>query len=165
MSQMSQWVMSHDQWWLNESMSQVWKNKSFGRNNKIKHYFYLFCLLASPLPAQGLFLTWNLDLDLGCLLAVSHVALLVKNHHPCANTFWRHHILRDPAKALLPLLEKLSSRLHSLPRYWLLLMEFPLNRTNTTAKIIQFWLVNLSENLVSPPYSSSFINLHFSTGK
>ena len=37
MSQMSQWV--------NESMSQIWKNKSFGRNNKIKHYFYLKCLL------------------------------------------------------------------------------------------------------------------------
>ena len=150
--------MSHD------SMSQIWKNKSFGRNNKIQHHFYLFCLLASLLPAQGLFLTWNLDLDLGCLLAVSHVSVLVKNHHPCANKFWRHHILRDPAKALLPLLEKLSSRLHSLPKYWLLLMVCP-SRTNTQAKIIQFWLVNLSENLVSPPYSSSFINSHFSTGK
>ena len=62
MSQMSQWFMSH------ESMSQIWKNNSFGRNNKIKHYFYLICLLPSWLPAQGLFLTWNLDLDLGCLL-------------------------------------------------------------------------------------------------
>ena len=29
----------------NESMSQIWKNKSFGRNNKIKHYFYLFFLI------------------------------------------------------------------------------------------------------------------------
>ena len=41
------WVMSH------ESMSQIWKNKSFGRNNKIKHYFYLICLLASLLPAHA----------------------------------------------------------------------------------------------------------------
>ena len=37
----------------NESMSQIWKNKSFGRNNKIKHYFYLICLLASLLPAHA----------------------------------------------------------------------------------------------------------------
>ena len=59
--------MSHESW-VNESMSQIWKNKSFGRNNKIKHYFYWFCLLPSLLPAQGLFLTWNLAL--GCLLAV-----------------------------------------------------------------------------------------------
>ena len=51
-----------------ESMSQTWKNKSFGKNNKIKRYFYLFSLLPSLLPAQGLFLTWNLAL--GCLLAV-----------------------------------------------------------------------------------------------
>ena len=51
--------MSHESW-VNESMSQIWKNKSFGRNNKIKHYFYWFCLLPSLLPAQGLFLTWNL---------------------------------------------------------------------------------------------------------
>ena len=40
----------------NESMSE-WvrseKNKSFGRNNKIKHYFYLICLLASLLPAHA----------------------------------------------------------------------------------------------------------------
>ena len=28
-----------------ESMSQIRKNKSFGRNNKIKHYFFLFSLL------------------------------------------------------------------------------------------------------------------------
>ena len=34
-------------------MSQIWKNKSFGRNNKIKHYFYLICLLASLLPAHA----------------------------------------------------------------------------------------------------------------
>ena len=67
MSQMSQWVMSQ---WVNESMCKIWKNKSFSRNNKIKYYFYLFCLLPSLLPAQGLSLTWNLDLDLGCLLAV-----------------------------------------------------------------------------------------------
>ena len=33
-----------------ESMSQIWKNKSFGRNNKIKRYFYLICLLALLLP-------------------------------------------------------------------------------------------------------------------
>ena len=41
--------------WVNESwvMSQIWKNKSFGRNNKIKHYFYLICLLASLLPAHA----------------------------------------------------------------------------------------------------------------
>ena len=76
MSHMSQWV--NESWvmsqWVNESMSQ-WVNESdlkkikvFGRNNKIKHFFYLFCLLPSLLPAQGLFLTWNLDL--GCLLAV-----------------------------------------------------------------------------------------------
>ena len=26
-------------------MSQIRKNKSFGRNNNINHYFYLFCLL------------------------------------------------------------------------------------------------------------------------
>ena len=67
------WVMSHESMsqWVNESMRQ-WvrseKTKGFGRNNKIKHYFYLFCLLPSLLPAQGLFLTWNLAL--GCLLAV-----------------------------------------------------------------------------------------------
>ena len=47
MSQVSQWVMSH------ESMSQIWKKKSFGRNNKIKRYFYLICLLASLLPAHA----------------------------------------------------------------------------------------------------------------
>ena len=29
------------------------KNKSFGRNNKIRHHFYLFCLLASLLPAHA----------------------------------------------------------------------------------------------------------------
>ena len=45
MSQMSQWVMS--QWVRSE------KNKSFGRNNKIKHYFYLICLLASLLPVHA----------------------------------------------------------------------------------------------------------------
>ena len=44
--------MSHESW-VNESMSQIWKNKSFGRNNKIKHYFYLICLLASLLPAHA----------------------------------------------------------------------------------------------------------------
>ena len=68
MSQMSQWVMSHESWvndrWVNES------DLKYGRNNKIKHYFYLFRLLPSLLPAQGLFLTWNLHFDLGCLLAV-----------------------------------------------------------------------------------------------
>ena len=37
---MSEWVRSE-------------KNKSFGRNNKIKHYFYLICLLASLLPAHA----------------------------------------------------------------------------------------------------------------
>ena len=37
---MSEWVRSG-------------KNKSFGRNNKIKHYFYLICLLASLLPAHA----------------------------------------------------------------------------------------------------------------
>ena len=47
LSQMSQWVLSH------ESISQIWKTKSFGRNNKIKHYFYLICLLASLLPAHA----------------------------------------------------------------------------------------------------------------
>ena len=52
MSQMSQWVMSHESW-VNESMSQIWKNKSFGRNNKIKHYFYLICPLASLLPVHA----------------------------------------------------------------------------------------------------------------
>ena len=44
--------ISHESW-VNESMSQIWKNKSFGRNNKIKHYFYLICLLASLLPAHA----------------------------------------------------------------------------------------------------------------
>ena len=44
--------MSHESW-VNESMSQIWKNKSFGRNNKIKHYFYLICPLASLLPAHA----------------------------------------------------------------------------------------------------------------
>ena len=39
--------------WVNESMSQIWKNKSFGRNNKIKHYFYLICPLASLLPVHA----------------------------------------------------------------------------------------------------------------
>ena len=53
-----------------ELMSQIWKNKSFGRNNKIKHYFYLFCRLPSLLPVEGVFLTWNLDLDLW--IAVDH---------------------------------------------------------------------------------------------
>ena len=49
------WVnysISHESW-VNESMSQIWKNKSFGRNNKIKHYFYLICPLASLLPAHA----------------------------------------------------------------------------------------------------------------
>ena len=50
MSQTSQWVMSQ---WVNESVSQIWKNRNFGRNNKIKHYFYLICLLASLLPAHA----------------------------------------------------------------------------------------------------------------
>ena len=36
---------------MNES--DLKKNKSFGRNNKIKHYFYLICLLASLLPAHA----------------------------------------------------------------------------------------------------------------
>ena len=36
-----------------ESMSQIWKNKSFGKNNKIKRYFYVICLLASLLPAHA----------------------------------------------------------------------------------------------------------------
>ena len=66
------WVMSH------ESMSQ-WvrseKNKSFGRNNEIKHYFTLFCLLPSLLPVQGLFLAWNLDLDLAGLFVSSSQAV------------------------------------------------------------------------------------------
>ena len=61
MSQVSQWV--------NESMSQIWKNNIFGRNNKIKHYCYYFVyLLHCCLNVQDLFLTWNLNL--GCLLAV-----------------------------------------------------------------------------------------------
>ena len=46
--------MSHESWvmsqWVNESEL---KNKSFGRNNKIKHYFYLICLLPSLLPAHA----------------------------------------------------------------------------------------------------------------
>ena len=45
-------LMSHESW-VNESMSQIWKNKSFGRNNKIRLYFYLICLLASLLPAHA----------------------------------------------------------------------------------------------------------------
>ena len=36
---MSEWVRS--------------EKKSFGRDNKIKHYFYLICLLASLLPAHA----------------------------------------------------------------------------------------------------------------
>ena len=36
-----------------ESMSQIWKNKSFGKNNKITRYFYVICLLASLLPAHA----------------------------------------------------------------------------------------------------------------
>ena len=52
-----------------ESMSQIWKNNIFGRNNKIKHYFYYYVyFLHCCLHVQGLFLTWNLNL--GCLLAV-----------------------------------------------------------------------------------------------
>ena len=47
------WVKWVNESWVNESMSQIWKNKSFGRNNKIKHYFYLICLLASLLPAHA----------------------------------------------------------------------------------------------------------------
>ena len=39
------WVVSQ---WV------IWKNKSFGRNNKMKHYFYLICPLnASLLPAHA----------------------------------------------------------------------------------------------------------------
>ena len=55
---------------VNESMSQIWKNKRFGRNNKIKHYFYLnlsTCFIAAC-TCKAKFLTWNLNL--GCLLAV-----------------------------------------------------------------------------------------------
>ena len=37
-----------------ESMSQIWKNNIFGRNNKIKHYFYYFVyLLHFCLPARA----------------------------------------------------------------------------------------------------------------
>ena len=57
------WVMSQ---WVNETDL---KNSIFGRNNKIKHYFYyVVYLLHCCLHVQGLFLTWNLSL--GCLLAV-----------------------------------------------------------------------------------------------
>ena len=68
-------VMNKSNWWkwrermFYESMSPIWKNNIFGRNNKIKHYFYYFVyLLHCCLHVQGLFLTWNLNL--GCLLAV-----------------------------------------------------------------------------------------------
>ena len=61
MSQMSQWVMSHESW-VNESMSRIWKNNIFGRNSKIKHYLYYFVyLLHCCLHVQGLFLTWNVN--------------------------------------------------------------------------------------------------------
>ena len=46
-------LMSH------ESVSQIWKNKIFGKNYKIKHYFYVFWLLASFLPAQAKAYFWH----------------------------------------------------------------------------------------------------------
>ena len=46
MSQMSQWVMSQG----------VRSEKKFCRNNKIKRYVYLFCLVVLLLPAQGSYL-------------------------------------------------------------------------------------------------------------
>ena len=51
MSQMSQWVMSHESW-----VKESGLKKKLCRNNKIKRYIYLFCLVVLLLPAQGSYL-------------------------------------------------------------------------------------------------------------
>ena len=75
------WAKWVNESWVNESMSQTWKNKCFSRNNKIKHYFYFFCLPPSLLLAQGLFLTWNLAL--GYLLAVPRPCRIAEAKNNC----------------------------------------------------------------------------------
>ena len=54
MSQMSQWVMSHESWVMSQGVRS--EKKKFCRNNKIKRYIYLFCLVVLLLPAQGSYL-------------------------------------------------------------------------------------------------------------
>ena len=138
MSQMNQWVMSHESWvmsqWVNESMRQIYKNNIFGRNNKIKHYFYYFVyLLHCCLHVQGLFLTWNLSL--GCLLAVFQALPLLL--YACMarriafpDTLKNHlkHQIRQSISLLILLVDVPYQNWSAAPRLFILVGARVLNR-------------------------------------
>ena len=124
-----------------ESMSQIWKNGSFGRNNKIKHCFYLFCLPASLLPAQGLFLTWNLDL--GCLLAVSQAGCHYDYVHAPKNSLPRHPARIYTMRQSI-LLEVPYQKWNAAPRLFISVDAQVLNRrthVNKTLRSVHFGVV------------------------